>query len=122
MARDRAYREWRLEQVLPAEMDAFAARDIMLDCFYHVHGAHFEATKEMLGVTSNEKRVRQSAKGALRIAFRHVGGNYDEPTKKQLEQVSEYLSEKSRAWGTPDNVIARHQREMQRVFSRVKTD
>ena len=120
MARDRAYKEWRLDEVPPVELDAAAARDVMLDCFYRVYGEHFEATKEMLGVSSTEKGVKQSANGVLRIAFRHVGGSYDEPTKEQLEQVAEYLAEKSRAWGTPDDVVARHQQEMLRVLSRIK--
>ncbi len=120
MARDRVYNEWRLQEVLPATMDAAAARDIMLQCFFTVHGGHFEATKNHLGVSADEKRVLQSVKGAVRLAFRHTGGNFDDPTKAQLEKVAEYLAEKSRSWGTPDSVIGRHQAELARVFSRIR--
>ncbi len=120
MARDRAFREWRLQEVLPAELDATAARDIVLDCFYTVHGAHFEATKAHLGISADEKRVKQSAKGALRLAFRHTGGSFDAPTKPQLEKVMDYLDEQSRSWGTPDDVIRKHRAELQRVLARVR--
>ncbi|TDB39832.1 MAG: hypothetical protein D9V44_02490 [Actinobacteria bacterium] len=120
MARDRAFREWRLQEVLPAEIDVATARDIVLDCFYTVHGAHFEATKAHLGVSVDEKRVRQSAKGALRLAFRHTGGSYDAPTKAQLEKVMEHLDAQSRSWGTPEHLIRNHRAELQRVIARIR--
>ncbi len=119
MARDRVYREWRLQEVLPAELTVEQARDILLDCFYTTHGDHFLETKSQLGVMADEKAVRRSVKGTLRIAFRQMHGSYDAPTKHDLENVAEYLSQKSRSWGTPEAVIRRHTAEMHRVFSRV---
>lgn len=122
MARDRLYNEWQFRQILPAEIDAATARDILLDCFYTAHGAHFEATKTQLGISAEGERVLKSAKGVIRLAFKHVGGNYDTPTKAQLEKVAAYLADKSRSWGTPELVVQRHQAEMQRVLSRVRED
>ena len=119
MAKDRAYREWRLQEVLPAELTVAQARDILLDCFHTTHGDHFIETKSQLGICSDERAVRRSVKGALRIAFRQMHGSYDAPTKHDLENVAEYLAQKSRGWGTPEAVIRRHQTELERVFSRV---
>jgi len=120
MAKGRAYREWRLTEVLPAEISATEARDILLDCFHTAHGEHFVETKSQLGIAVDEKAVRRSAKGALRIAFRQMHGSYDAPTKHDLENVAQYLADKSRQWGTPEAVVRRHQAEIERVFSRVR--
>ncbi|MDO8950955.1 MAG: hypothetical protein Q7V61_10660 [Actinomycetota bacterium] len=119
MARDRVYREWRLQEVLPAELTVLQARDILLDCFHAVHGDYFIETKSQLGILADERAVMRSVKGAMRLAFKQMHGNYDAPTKHDLENVAEYLAEKSRAWGTPEVVVRRHQSEMERVFSRV---
>lgn len=119
MARDRVYREWRLQEVLPSELTVTQARDILLDCFHTAHGEHFTETKSQLGISSDEKSVRRSVKGALRIAFKHMHGSFDAPTKHDLENVAEYLAQKSRLWGTPEPVIRRHQSELERVFARV---
>ncbi len=120
MARERAYRQWRLQEVLPAELDVTQARDILLDCFYTVHGAHFEATKNQLGLSTDDSRVLQSAKGVLRLAFRHCGGCYDAPTKAHLAKVAEFLAEKSRSWGTPESIVRAHNVEIERVFARIR--
>ncbi|KAF0207680.1 MAG: hypothetical protein FD171_1527 [Actinobacteria bacterium] len=119
MARDRVYREWRLQVVLPAELTTLQARDILLDCFHAVHGDYFIEAKSQLGILADERAVMRSVKGAMRLAFKQMHGNYDAPTKHDLENVAEYLAEKSRAWGTPEVVVRRHQSEMERVFSRV---
>jgi hypothetical protein len=58
--------------------------------------------------------------GALRIAFRKMHGDYDRPTKHDLENVAHYLAEKSLAWGAPEVVVRRHQGELERVFARVR--
>lgn len=119
MARERTYGDWRLDEVLPAEMDAAAARDILIDCFYSVHGEHFAATKSQLGISAEDKHILRSVKGAVRLGFRSVGGSFDAPTKADLTKVAEYLAEKSRSWGAPESAIQRHQAEFVRVFSRV---
>jgi len=119
MARNRSYREWRVEEVLPAELSAVQARDILLDCFQTTHGQHFVETKSKLGIPFDEEAVLRSVKGAVRIAFRQMHGSYDTPTKHDLRNVAEYLADKSRQWGTPEDVVRRHTSQMERVFSRV---
>lgn len=120
MARERLYREWQPSQLLPATMSAAEARDIVVDCFHTMHGPHFEQTKSALGISAEDHRVRQSVKGMIRLAFKSVHGNYDSPTRDDLLKVVDYLNEKSRSWGTPADVIARHEQQLVRVIARVQ--
>jgi len=119
MARARQYREWTLQERLPSQIEPARARDILLDCFATVHGPHYEATKKHMGVSATKEDVRRSVKGIMRIAFRQAKGDFDHPDRESLERVVEYLGEKSRTWGTPEPVIARHSADIQRVLMRV---
>lgn len=120
MARERLYREWQPTELLPARMTVVEARDIVLDCFHTMHGPHFEQTKSVLGVNSEDHRVRQSVKGMVRLAFKSVEGSYDHPTRDDLLKVIDYLGEKSRSWGTPDEVVDRQAQQLMRVIARVQ--
>lgn len=120
MARERLYREWRPTELLPATITPAEARDVIIECFHTVHGPHFEQTKAALGIGVDHHRVRRSAKGVIRLAFKSVQGNYDEPTRDELLKVIHALTEQSRSWGTPDVVIERHANQLRRVVSRVK--
>ncbi len=119
MPRPRQYREWSLSERLPSEISVEQARDILLDCFATVHGPHYAVTKAHFGIVADETTIRRSVKGSLRLAFKHVGGDFDHPTPDALAKVTHHLRDKSLAWGTPTDVVARHHLEITRVLMRV---
>ncbi|MBZ5568682.1 MAG: hypothetical protein LAN64_12615 [Acidobacteriia bacterium] len=54
--------------------------------------------------------------GAVRLAFREAGGDYDQPTKATLMKVVEILAWKSEQRQTPKEIIAHHKGEIERVL------
>lgn len=120
MPSERPYGEWKPEEPLPRRMTAVQARDVLIDCFHMMHGPHFEQTKFALGIRADEQRVRQSVQGAVRLAFKRVDASFDAPTRDHLLRVVDVLVDRSRAWGTPDDVIDRHYNDLRRVISRVR--
>ncbi len=118
MARDRVYREWRLQEVLPAELTVEQARDILLDCFYTTHGDHFLETKSQLGVMADEKAVRRASRARCASRFGRCMAATT-PPPSTISRTSPSISPRSPVRGNPRG---RHQtahgRDASRLFPR----
>lgn len=107
---------WCVSPARLVGVDALKARDIMLDCFYAAQHETFKRAKQNMGTGWDEDAVRKSVAGAIRLAFDHVGADWDAPTKRDLEAVMDVLAKKASSWGTPQDIIEHHHKEMQRVL------
>ncbi len=96
------------------------ARDLIIECFYRAQHEMFERTKQRMGTRWDEEAVRKSVSGAVRSAFSQAGGDFDAPSRLDFEQVLQVLGAKARSWGTPLDIIQHHQREIERVLSRLR--
>ncbi|MDP2299288.1 MAG: hypothetical protein Q8M55_01080 [Actinomycetota bacterium] len=85
-----------------------AVRDAVVDCFTSTHYARFGASREELGLDTHTSAVRESVEGIVRLAFLHVGGNYDTPTVGSIIAVVNLLAERSLEWGVEDDVVFDH--------------
>lgn len=110
--------EWHFDvSGLPARPSIADARDRLVDCFAATHGVGFAASKAELGLPSTPEAVRGTAVALVRIAFSQVGGSFDDPTPETLSRVVDLLSERSLAWGAPQEMVDRHQAQFQELLA-----
>ncbi|MEW5764520.1 MAG: hypothetical protein ACOYXN_09415 [Acidobacteriota bacterium] len=93
------------------------ARGLIVRCFLEAQKETFARARERLGQTPTEEALLANVEGAVRLAFRESGGEYDRPTPESLGKVVEVLARKAGSWGTPDDVIRHHRDQIGRVLA-----
>ncbi len=117
MAGDSAYTKWVVPATDLVDMTPEKARGLIVRCFLEAQKETFTRARERLGQIPTEAVLLASVEGAVRLAFREAGGNYDHPTAQSLEKVVEVLARKSASWGTPEDVILHHKHQIGRILS-----
>jgi hypothetical protein len=85
------------------------ARDLIVECFFQAQHETFARAKQKVGSQAfDEPSIRSAVVGAVRVAIKEVGGDFDRPTADILAKMVEVLARKAEAWGTPPDVIAHH--------------
>lgn len=112
-------KRWCVTSAELVGIDEVKARDLLVECFYCAQHQTFQRAKEQIGLSWDERSVRRSVNGAVRVAFRRVGAEWDSPTRPGLEAVLQELADKSSTWGTPEEVIDHHRKEMGKVLNRL---
>lgn len=116
----RMYGSWDLGGYpIDEHLSPSTARELVVDCFTVAHGQNFGQTRELLGQDTDQQAIRESVQGIIKMAFRQVGGNFDNPSKDELVRVVNLLAERSLGWGTPPDIVFQHHSEMMRTLSRV---
>jgi hypothetical protein len=109
---------WTLPERQLDGVTVLSARDLVVECFFEAQRETFERAKQRVGAsTFDEGSVRVTVTGAVRIAFKEIGGDFDRPTRRSLASTIEVLARKAIAWGTPEDVVAHHRAEVQRVLA-----
>ena len=98
-----------------------AVRDMIVDCFTATHGQQFSEDRTELGMDARPDAVRESVVGIVRLAFRQVGGDFDNPRAADLARVVNLLAERSLSWGVPQETVFQHHCSMTRVLGRLAT-
>lgn len=102
----------------PEALTPIAVRDLITDCFVAAHGCHFRATRNALGLSTDDDAVRESSLAIVKLAFRQVGGDYDMPSTRDLPRVVNLLAERSLGWGTPVDLVFEHHCSIMRTIGR----
>jgi hypothetical protein len=110
------YTRWCVSAADLVDMTQIKARDLIVQCFHHAQREHLAAASEFIHQPHDETDLRNMVIGAVRLAFKEVGGDYDQPTKATLFQVVEVLARKSVQRQTPPEIIAHHKGEIERVL------
>lgn len=110
------YTRWSVSAAELVDMTPTKARDLIVQCFQEAQREHLAAASEFIHQTHEQTDVRNMVIGAVRLAFKEVGGDYDQPTKDTLTQVVEILARKSEQRQTPKEIIAHHKGEIERVL------
>ncbi len=92
------------------------ARDLIVECFLQAQKDHLADASEFIHQTHSDSDLRNMVEGAVRLAFRESGGDYDQPTKSSLMNVVGVLARKSEQRNTPREIIAHHKGEIERVL------
>jgi hypothetical protein len=99
-----------------ADMTPIKARDLIVQCFQEAQKEHLAAASELIHQPHDQTDLRNMVIGAVRMAFKETGGDFDQPTKATLMKVVEVLARKSEQRQTPKEIIAHHKGEIERVL------
>ncbi|MEJ2422821.1 MAG: hypothetical protein P8018_14160 [Acidobacteriota bacterium] len=99
-----------------ANMSPEKARDLILECFFQAQKETFARARKRLGQVPNEKELRDSIEGAVRLAFKEVNGTYGTPTFETLTGAVGVLARKAEAWGTPRDIVDFHSQQISKVL------
>jgi hypothetical protein len=80
-------------------------RNMVVQNFQESQGELFKRTYRRLQIEKNQESLSKTAEIAVRLAFREVGGDFENPTKQKLLEVLIILSKKSSSWGAPADMV-----------------
>jgi hypothetical protein len=86
-----------------------AAREEVCNCFFLAQKDAFAAAGVSLGKQQSDVELRAMIRETVKGAFRRAGANWEAPTRSDLERVVQDLGTKALAFGTPMEIISRHQ-------------
>lgn len=90
-------------------LTTIGVRDMIIDCFTSTHGPRFEAQRVALGMDTGFDSLRVGVEGMIKVAFQQVGGDFEQPTVRDLFRVVNILAERSLDWGvSPEDVFENH--------------
>ena len=120
MAEKERFHRWCLKEEDLKDLDAAKAEDLIINCFFDAQKETFARSKQSLGLRADEGQVYASVLSAIKLAFKEIGEDFNNPTKKSLTQVVEVLGRKSTAWGTPQDIIEYHRGQIMRVIDELR--
>ncbi|MFH1414482.1 MAG: hypothetical protein ABIH89_00125 [Elusimicrobiota bacterium] len=59
----------------------------------------------------------KNVRGMVRMGFNEAGEDYDNPTKEGIIKVLQYLGRASASWGTPEEIIEHHKKELKKIIT-----
>ncbi len=109
-----------LTELSESELQALTlvgARDLIVECFYRAQKETFARAAKAMGSAPSDADLRQTVEGAVRLTFRTVKADYDQPTRQGLIDTVTSLAGKAAAMGTPPDIIEHHRKQLGRVFA-----
>ena len=119
MTEERFHR-WSLQDKDLENLTPYKARDIMVTCFIEAQKETFARSKKDLGISSDDRQLRESITTAIKLVFKEVGGDFERPEKEKLIKAMEVLWRRAASWGTPQDIIEYHKGQMQKVVGLLK--
>jgi len=93
------------------------ARDLITRCFFEAQKETFSEAGQNLGQMPTDEQLQSTVEGAIRLAFRETGNDYDQPTKQSLFEVVQVLARKSATWKTPPEIVNHHKEQIGKVLA-----
>ena len=115
MADQDQFRRWSLKESDLDDLSPLKARDLIIKCFFEAQKETFARAKQDLGIAKDEE-LMTSVVGSVRLAFRGVEEDFDNPTKKSLLKVVGSLARKAASWGTPQDIINYHKSQIEKII------
>ncbi len=109
-----------LTELTETELQALTlvgARDIVVECFYRAQKETFARAAKAMGSAPSDNELRKTVEGAVRLSFRAVKADFEQPTRQGLIDAVTALATKAAAMGTPPDIIEHHRKQLGRVFS-----
>lgn len=110
---------WVVSEAELIDIDLVKARELVVKCFMTAQKETFAQTKQQMGLPGDEKSLERSVMGAVRVAFKRAGGDFDHPTKESISGACQSLAATACAWGTPADIVDHHQLQIKKVLSRL---
>ncbi len=96
------------------------ARDLIVMCFLESHKETLARTARKLGILPTDAKLAGQVKAAVRTAFREVDGDFENPTPSDLAKVVSVLARRAKSWGTPDDIIEFHKKQIGKVLAKLQ--
>ena len=93
------------------------ARDLVVRCFCAAQHETLARASQSLSAVPSEESLKKMMIGVVRLAFRAVNADFEQPTRKVLLEVVGQLATQAAAMGTPPDVIAHHREQLGKVFA-----
>jgi hypothetical protein len=94
-------------------------RSLLIDCFFEAQKATMIQAGQSLGTKTDEETLRSNVEGVIRMGFKEVGADFENPTKGTLNAVLDVLARKASAWGTPKAIIDHHKVTMTEIIEKL---
>ncbi len=79
----------------------------------------FARSRRSVGLQAQADDVERSVRGAVKAVFHEVGADYEWPSRHDLVRVVDVLASRAAAWGTPDDIVEYHTRQLGRLLERM---
>jgi hypothetical protein len=106
---------WEIAEEELRELTPRKARELIVECFFHSQRETYQLRGQQ---PPPDEELRERAQAVLRLAFREIGGSYEEPTVEDLYRAVEALCKKAHAWGTPPEILEHHRAQVLKVLRR----
>ncbi len=120
MKKPKEFKRWSISESDLSDLTPSKARDLIVKCFYEAQKETFLRSRQQLGIRSSDEDIHASVVSGVRLAFKEADGDFDKPTKESLMNVVGVLAKKSASWGTPEDIIEHHKKQIQKVLERLK--
>ncbi|TAL24192.1 MAG: hypothetical protein EPN94_07895 [Nitrospirae bacterium] len=120
MKREQAFKRWELCEADLEDITPEKARDLIIKCFYEAQKETFIRARKQIGVRSSDEDIHASVAAGVRQASKETGGDFEKPTKEGLAKVLEVLAKRSASWGTPQDIIEHHKKQIRIILERLK--
>jgi len=100
-------------------LDPDSARDLLVECFFHAQGGTFEVSARALDMEGSAAQLRETIRAAVRLKFKDLGCDFDNPTVSDIDMVTDALAQEARSWGTPDHVVDHHLKQMRMISTQL---
>lgn len=97
-------------------------RDAIIKCFYEAHCNVLELARESFGYPSDKKfneMKKSHVKELVQEIFHKIGGNFNDPTKENLEEVVEHLKKFAKVYRKPE-IIKKHVNEINFLINKIE--
>lgn len=111
---------WAVDPSDLVDLTPAAARDLIIECFFHAQRATFARSRDQMGLESNPEKVHATIVGAVRAVFKESAGSFEAPTRSALLEVAETLGRKAVSWGTPEDIVQHHQAQADRILAALR--
>jgi hypothetical protein len=113
------FKKWSSQNIDTNNIDPIKIRDLIIECFHVSQGEMFKQTKQRLGFSHNDRDIYERVLSVVRLAFEKVNGDFHHPSKDDLTQVHQYLLERARSWGTPEDVLKHNSNEVLSLINKL---
>lgn len=119
MARDE-FTEWCPNPGDIIDPTPVRVRSLLIDCFFEAQKSTMLNAGQSLGTKTDEETLRSNVEGVIRMGFKEVGADFDNPNKETLSTVLDVLARKASAWGTPKEIIEHHKQMMIEIIGKLR--
>ncbi len=114
------HERWYLQNEDLKDLTPQKARDLIIKCFFEAQKETFKRAKQKFGKPADTTDILQRITSVVKLTFQQINGDFNQPTKKTLLKVIERLAAMSSSWGTPEDIIEHHKKQIERVLNELQ--